>query len=61
MYMYTPKISDTYEHSVITVCQKKSDVMGQKSWHLLYSYFIEQHKYTLYLLLYYIYVHTQNF
>ena len=47
IYMYTPTISDTYKHSVIALCQKKSNVMQQKSSHLLYSYFIEHLKYTL--------------
>ena len=32
-YMYTPTISDTYEHSGMALCQKKSNVMQQKSSH----------------------------
>ena len=42
LYIYSPKISDTYEHSIITAHQKKSNFMRLKSSLPLYSYFISQ-------------------
>ena len=33
--MYTQKISDTYEHSVIVACQKHSDLLGYETFQSL--------------------------
>ena len=35
IYMYTPKISDTYEHSTIVACQKHSDLLGYEAFRSL--------------------------
>ena len=31
IYMYTQKISDTYEHSVIVACRKHSNLLGYET------------------------------